>query len=172
MPSGLQDAHICCPDYTVQGGDTEQRQLHFERSCPNGCAHAHEAMHACARHAFNSKDGPSVVLQEQSISILLPVVGIEACLVARSQIRAQFQLPDDLTEEEKLEPVRNFGDDPKIRLLNRLYEKKRKVNALPRLDISCCKADWGKRGHAGRQRNSGQCGSSRRWRALMGVSCS
>lgn len=43
------------------------------------------------------------------------------------QIRAQFQLPDDLTEEEKLEPVRNFGDDPKIRLLNRLYEKKRKV---------------------------------------------
>ena len=104
--------------------------------------------------------------------ILLPVVGIEACLVARSQIRAQFQLPDDLTEEEKLEPVRNFGDDPKIRLLNRLYEKKRKVNALPRLDISCCKADWGKRGHAGRQRNSGPCGSSRRWRALMRVLCS
>lgn len=48
----------------------------------------------------------------------------------RMQIRAQFQLPDDLTEEEKLEPVRNFGDDPKIRLLNRLYEKKRKVCAL------------------------------------------
>ena len=46
------------------------------------------------------------------------------------QIRAQFQLPDDLTEEEKLEPVRNFGDDPKIRLLNRLYEKKRRVCAL------------------------------------------
>lgn len=45
------------------------------------------------------------------------------------QIRAQFQLPDDLTEEEKLEPVRNFGDDPKIRLLNRLYEKKRRVRA-------------------------------------------
>ena len=50
--------------------------------------------------------------------------------VTRMQIRAQFQLPDDLTEEEKLEPVRNFGDDPKIRLLNRLYEKKRKVCAL------------------------------------------
>ena len=48
----------------------------------------------------------------------------------RMKIRAQFQLPDDLTEEEKLEPVRNFGDDPKIRLLNRLYEKKRKVCAL------------------------------------------
>ena len=45
------------------------------------------------------------------------------------QIRAQFQVPDDLTEEEKLEPVRNFGDDPKIRLLNRLYEKKRRVRA-------------------------------------------
>ena len=48
---------------------------------------------------------------------------------ATVQIRAQFQLPDDLTEEEKLEPVRNFGDDPKIRLLNRLYEKKRRVRA-------------------------------------------
>ena len=51
-------------------------------------------------------------------------------LSAAVQIRAQFQLPDDLTEEEKLEPVRNFGDDPKIRLLNRLYEKKRKVCLL------------------------------------------
>ena len=51
------------------------------------------------------------------------------------QIRAQFQLPDDLTEEEKLEPVRNFGDDPKIRLLNRLYEKKRRVR---RADAVCC----------------------------------
>ncbi len=47
-----------------------------------------------------------------------------------AQIRAQFQLPDDLTEEEKLEPVRNFGDDPKIRLLNRLYEKKRRVRLV------------------------------------------
>ena len=26
--------------------------------------------------------------------------------------------------------MRNFGDDPKIRLLNRLYEKKRRVRAL------------------------------------------
>lgn len=25
--------------------------------------------------------------------------------------------------------MRNFGDDPKIRLLNRLYEKKRRVRA-------------------------------------------
>lgn len=54
--------------------------------------------------------------------------GSEVHLWGVVQIRAQFQLPDDLTEEEKLEPVRNFGDDPKIRLLNRLYEKKRKVH--------------------------------------------
>ena len=43
------------------------------------------------------------------------------------EIRATFHLPDDLTEEEKLEPVRNGTDDPRIRLLNRLYAKKRKV---------------------------------------------
>ena len=53
------------------------------------------------------------------------------------QIRAQFQLPDDLTEEEKLEPVRNFGDDPKIRLLNRLYEKKRRVCAACSAAVHC-----------------------------------
>ncbi len=53
------------------------------------------------------------------------------------QIRAQFQLPDDLTEEEKLEPVRNFGDDPKIRLLNRLYEKKRRVRAACPAAVHC-----------------------------------
>ncbi|CAL5221830.1 g4088 [Coccomyxa viridis] len=62
-----------------------------------------------------------------------PLVDLTSRALARliegktpEQIRAQFQLPDDLTEEEKLEPVRNFGDDPKIRLLNRLYEKKRR----------------------------------------------
>lgn len=55
------------------------------------------------------------------------VIGKNLVPSMNAQIRAQFQLPDDLTEEEKLEPVRNFGDDPKIRLLNRLYEKKRKV---------------------------------------------
>lgn len=36
---------------------------------------------------------------------------------------------DDLTEEEKLEPVKNLINDPRIRLLNRLYAKKRKVRA-------------------------------------------
>ncbi|KAL5792382.1 hypothetical protein ACOSP7_000976 [Xanthoceras sorbifolium] len=42
------------------------------------------------------------------------------------EIREIFHLPDDLTEEEKLEPLRNITDDPRIRLLNRLYAKKRK----------------------------------------------
>jgi len=31
-----------------------------------------------------------------------------------------------LTQEEKLEPLRNITADPRIRLLNRLYAKKRK----------------------------------------------
>jgi hypothetical protein len=30
------------------------------------------------------------------------------------------------TQEEKLEPLKNINDDPRIRLLNRLYAKKRK----------------------------------------------
>lgn len=66
------------------------------------------------------------------------------------EIRDIFHLPDDLTEvrvpsivsdieslntylsklecpqEEKLEPLKNINDDPRIRLLNRLYAKKRK----------------------------------------------
>lgn len=71
------------------------------------------------------------------------------------EIREIFHLPDDLTEvcipqchlflrmfhlhlhlyfiflgaiyqEEKLEPLKNLMDDPRIRLLNRLYAKKRK----------------------------------------------
>lgn len=43
------------------------------------------------------------------------------------QIRSTFHLPDDLTEEEKLEPIKNLGEDMRIRLLNRLYAKRRKV---------------------------------------------
>lgn len=31
-----------------------------------------------------------------------------------------------LPQEEKLEPLRNATDDPRIRLLNRLYARKRK----------------------------------------------
>ncbi|KNA24298.1 hypothetical protein SOVF_017040 [Spinacia oleracea] len=42
------------------------------------------------------------------------------------EIREIFNLPDDLTEEEKLEPLKNVTDDPRIRLLNRLYARKRK----------------------------------------------
>lgn len=42
------------------------------------------------------------------------------------EIRKTFHLPDDLTEEEKLEPLKNTTDDPRIRLLNRLYARKRK----------------------------------------------
>ncbi|XP_047962993.1 SKP1-like protein 21 isoform X1 [Salvia hispanica] len=42
------------------------------------------------------------------------------------EIREIFHLPDDLTEEEKLEPIKNTMDDPRIRLLNRLYARKRK----------------------------------------------
>ncbi|KAL4860241.1 GABA transporter 1 [Chlorella vulgaris] len=45
------------------------------------------------------------------------------------QIREAFRLPDDLTEEEKLEPIAaSLGGpgDPRVRLLNRLYSKRRK----------------------------------------------
>ncbi|KAF3324894.1 SKP1-like protein 21 [Carex littledalei] len=36
-----------------------------------------------------------------------------------------FHLPDDLIEEEKLEPLKNVNDDPRIRLLNILYARKK-----------------------------------------------
>ncbi|RZC93641.1 hypothetical protein C5167_007680 [Papaver somniferum] len=42
------------------------------------------------------------------------------------EVREPFQLPDDLTEEEKLEPIRINADGPRIRMLNRLYARKRK----------------------------------------------
>lgn len=64
-----------------------------------------------------------------------PLVDLSSRALARmiegktpEEIRETFHLPDDLTEEEKLEPVRNLADDPRIRLLNRLYAKKRKVS--------------------------------------------
>jgi hypothetical protein len=47
-----------------------------------------------------------------------------------NEIREAFNLPDDLTEEEKLQPVKNLVDDPRIRLLNRLYAKKRQVSGV------------------------------------------
>ncbi|KAG7644449.1 SKP1 component dimerization [Arabidopsis suecica] len=64
---------------------------------------------------------------------LKPLVDLTSRALARiiegknpEEIREIFHLPDDLTEEEKLEPLKNSMDDPRIRLLNRLYAKKRK----------------------------------------------
>ncbi|XP_039684295.1 SKP1-like protein 21 isoform X2 [Medicago truncatula] len=64
---------------------------------------------------------------------LRPLVDLTSRTLARiiegkspEEIREIFHLPDDLTEEEKLEPLKNTTDDPRIRLLNRLYAKKRK----------------------------------------------
>ncbi|KAF9687832.1 hypothetical protein SADUNF_Sadunf02G0134100 [Salix dunnii] len=64
---------------------------------------------------------------------LKPLVDLTSRALARiiegktpEEIREIFHLPDDLTEEEKLEPLKNTNDDPRIRLLNRLYAKKRK----------------------------------------------
>ncbi|KAI3954632.1 hypothetical protein MKW98_019763 [Papaver atlanticum] len=64
---------------------------------------------------------------------LKPLVDLTCRALARmiegkspEEIRETFHIPDDLTEEEKLEPLRNTTDDPRIRLLNRLYARKRK----------------------------------------------
>ncbi|KAL2330294.1 hypothetical protein Fmac_017875 [Flemingia macrophylla] len=72
---------------------------------------------------------------------LKPLVDLTSRALARiiegkspEEIREIFHLPDDLTEvsgacensEEKLEPLKNATDDPRIRLLNRLYAKKRR----------------------------------------------
>uniref|UniRef100_A0A7N0T2Q9 SKP1-like protein 21 n=1 Tax=Kalanchoe fedtschenkoi TaxID=63787 RepID=A0A7N0T2Q9_KALFE len=64
---------------------------------------------------------------------LKPLVDLTCRALARviegrspEEIRDIFHIPDDLTEEEKLEPLKNITDDPRIRLLNRLYAKKRK----------------------------------------------
>ena len=65
---------------------------------------------------------------------LKPLIDLASRALARliegktpEQIRSTFHLPDDLTDEEKLEPIRNLGEDMRIRLLNRLYAKRRKV---------------------------------------------
>ncbi|KAL6843324.1 hypothetical protein ACP4OV_027037 [Aristida adscensionis] len=64
---------------------------------------------------------------------LRPLVDLTCGALARTiggktpeEVRDIFHLPDDLTEEEKLEPLENINDDRTIRLLNRLYAKKRK----------------------------------------------
>lgn len=63
-----------------------------------------------------------------------PLVDLASKALARliegkspDQIRSTFHLPDDLSEEEKLEPIKNLGEDSRIRLLNRLYAKRREV---------------------------------------------
>ncbi|GLU21114.1 hypothetical protein SLE2022_372760 [Rubroshorea leprosula] len=63
---------------------------------------------------------------------LKPLVDLTCRALARiiegktpEEVRETFHIPDDLTEEEKLEPIRNITDDPHIRRLNRLYAKKR-----------------------------------------------
>lgn len=64
---------------------------------------------------------------------LTPLVDLTSRALARiiegkttEEIRETFHIPDDLTEEEKLEPFQNRTDEPQIRLLNRLYARKRK----------------------------------------------
>lgn len=76
---------------------------------------------------------------------LRPLVDLTSRALARmiegktpEEIRETFQLPDDLTEEEKLEPLRNVTDDPRIRLLNRLYARKRKELKERRQTLMVC----------------------------------
>nr|GFA78800.1 SKP1-like protein 21 isoform X1 [Tanacetum cinerariifolium] len=64
---------------------------------------------------------------------LRPLVDLTASALARmiegktaEQIRETFHIVDDLTEEEKLEPLKIRTNDPRVRLLNRLYARKRK----------------------------------------------
>ena len=63
-----------------------------------------------------------------------PLVDLTSRALARmiegktpEEIRATFKLPDDLTEEEKLEPLKSGLADARIKLLNKLYAKKRQV---------------------------------------------
>ncbi len=65
-----------------------------------------------------------------------PLVDLTSRALARmiegkspEEIRATFNLPDDLTEEEKLEPLKSGLADARIKLLNKLYAKKRQVIA-------------------------------------------
>ncbi len=63
-----------------------------------------------------------------------PLVDLTSKALARmiegkspEEIRTTFNLPDDLTEEEKLEPLKSGLADARIKLLNKLYAKKRQV---------------------------------------------
>ncbi|XP_034929605.2 SKP1-like protein 21 isoform X1 [Populus alba] len=83
---------------------------------------------------------------------LKPLVDLTSRALARiiegktpEEIRETFHLPDDLTEEEKLEPLGNITDDPRIRLLNRLYARKRRElrerEKLKNVDVEDERAD-------------------------------
>lgn len=74
-----------------------------------------------------------------------PLVDLTSRALARmiegktpEEIRATFKLPDDLTEEEKLEPLKSGLADARIKLLNKLYAKKRQVGVHPSLQ-QCCR---------------------------------
>ncbi|WOK98370.1 hypothetical protein Cni_G07081 [Canna indica] len=65
---------------------------------------------------------------------LRPLVDLTSRAIARiiegssnDEIREIFHVPDDLTEEEKLEPLRNPTNNPYIRLLNQHLARKRKI---------------------------------------------
>lgn len=59
------------------------------------------------------------------------------------EIRATFKLPDDLTEEEKLEPLKSGLADARIKLLNKLYAKKRQVRRGDSCSGACfCLCCW------------------------------
>ena len=68
-----------------------------------------------------------------------PLVDLTSRALARmiegkspEEIRETFNLPDDLSPEEKLEPILQGSRDPRIKLLNRLYAKKRQVGSNTR----------------------------------------
>lgn len=50
----------------------------------------------------------------------------ENCVCLASCLSFVYNNIDSILQEEKLEPLKNTTDDPRIRLLNRLYAKKRK----------------------------------------------
>lgn len=71
-----------------------------------------------------------------------PLVDLTSRALARmiegktpEEIRATFKLPDDLTEEEKLEPLKSGLADARIKLLNKLYAKKRQSLAVKKAAI-------------------------------------
>ena len=94
-------------------------------SCPQHVVNVHCQSATDSLHGVCFCHGPSMFVP---------------CLTSALCCRETFHLPDDLTEEEKLEPVKNATADPRIRLLNRLYAKKRKVG----LQVLCCTAQCSK----------------------------